>query len=160
VVNTQFKLINNPDYRPNVGIMLINDDRLILAGEAYHYRGDWMMPQGGIEPGETTLEAMQRELFEETSLLPEQIQIVREHDKWLSYQFREPVKKEGILYTGQRQKWFLLEYNGSLPDATKTQDREFTQFDWVTPQWLIDHTTRFKAEVYKTIFDEFEIFSR
>jgi putative (di)nucleoside polyphosphate hydrolase len=160
VVNTQFKLINNPDYRPNVGIMLINDDRLILAGEAYHYRGDWMMPQGGIDSGETTLEAMQRELFEETSLLPEQIQIVREHDKWLSYQFREPVRKEGILYKGQRQKWFLLEYNGSLPDANKTQDREFTQFKWVTPQWLIDHTTRFKAEVYKTIFDEFEILSR
>jgi putative (di)nucleoside polyphosphate hydrolase len=160
VVSTQFKLINNPDYRPNVGIMLVNDDRLILAGEAFHYRGDWMMPQGGIDSGETTLEAMQRELFEETSLVPEQTRIVREHDKWLSYQFRKPVKKEGILYKGQRQKWFLLEYNGPLPDATKTQDREFTHFNWVTPQWLIDHTTPFKAEVYKTIFNEFEILIR
>jgi putative (di)nucleoside polyphosphate hydrolase len=157
VVNTQFNLINNPDYRPNVGIMLVDNNRRVLAGEAFNYRGEWMMPQGGMDQGETTLQAMHRELFEETSILPEQTRVLKEHDKWLSYQFREPVKKEGVLYIGQRQKWFLLEYNGSLPDATKTQDREFTQFDWVTPEWLIDHTTRFKAEVYKIIFAEFDM---
>jgi putative (di)nucleoside polyphosphate hydrolase len=157
VVNTQFNLINNPDYRPNVGIMLVDNNRRVLAGEAFNYRGEWMMPQGGMDEGETTLQAMQRELFEETSILPEQARVVKEHDKWLSYRFREPLKKEGVLYIGQRQKWFLLEYNGPLPDASKTQDREFTQFDWVAPKWLIDNTTTFKAEVYKNIFAEFDM---
>jgi putative (di)nucleoside polyphosphate hydrolase len=157
VVNTQLNLINNPDYRPNVGIMLVDNNRRVLAGEAFNYRGEWMMPQGGMDEGETTLQAMQRELFEETSILPEQARVVKEHDKWLSYRFREPLKKEGVLYIGQRQKWFLLEYNGPLPDASKTQDREFTQFDWVTPKWLIDNTTTFKAEVYKNIFAEFDM---
>ena len=95
--------------------------------------------------------------FEETSILLEQTRVVKEHDKWLSYQFREPLEKEGILYIGQRQKWFLLEYNGPWPDATTTQDRELTQFDGVTPEWLIDHTTPFKAEVYKVIFADFDM---
>lgn len=157
-MNTQYNLINNPDYRPNVGIMLVDKNRRILAGEAINYQNEWMMPQGGMDQGETTVQAMQRELYEETSILPEQTQLIKEHNKWLSYQFRKPLKKEGIVYIGQRQKWFLLEYNGLLPDATKTQDQEFTQFDWVTPQWLIDNTTQFKAEVYKIIFAEFEIY--
>ncbi len=156
-MSTQANLINNPDYRPNVGIMLVDNNRRVLAGEAFNYRGEWMMPQGGMDEGETTLQAMQRELFEETSILPEQARVVKVHHEWLSYQFRAPLKKEGILYKGQRQKWFLLEYNGPLPDASKTQDREFTQFDWVTPEWLIDNTTRFKAEVYKIIFAEFDM---
>ena len=136
--------------------MLVDKNRRVLAGEAFHYKDDWMMPQGGMDQGETTLQAMQRELFEETSILPEQAQLIKEHDKWLSYQFRQPLKKEGILYIGQRQRWFLLSYNGPLPDATKTQDREFIGFDWVTPEWLIKNTTPFKAEVYKTIFAAFE----
>ena len=156
-MSTQFKLINDPDYRPNVGIMLVDNNRRVLAGEALHYRGGWMMPQGGIDGGETTLQAMQRELFEETSLLPEQAKVVKEHDKWLSYRFKKPLIINGILYVGQRQKWFLLEYNGPLPDADKTQDREFTQFEWVTPEWLIDNTTQFKTEVYKIIFAEFNM---
>lgn len=154
-MNTQFNLINNPDYRPNVGIMLVDSNRRVLAGETLHYRDEWMMPQGGMDQGETTLQAMERELYEETSILPEQIQLIKEHDRWLSYEFRKPIKKEGTLYIGQRQRWFLLEYNGPLPDASQTQDQEFTQFDWVTPEWLIKNTTRFKAEVYKIIFAEF-----
>ncbi|MFT5656841.1 MAG: putative (di)nucleoside polyphosphate hydrolase [Gammaproteobacteria bacterium] len=158
MVSTQFNLINNPDYRANVGIMLVDKNHRILAGEALHYSGEWMMPQGGMDEGETTLQAMRRELFEETSIQMEETQLIKEHHKWLSYQFRKPLKKEGTVYIGQRQKWFLLEYNGVLPDASKTQDREFTQFDWVTPAWLIDNTTRFKAEVYKIIFSEFEDF--
>ncbi|MFT5811802.1 MAG: putative (di)nucleoside polyphosphate hydrolase, partial [Rubritalea sp.] len=121
MVSTQFNLINDPDYRPNVGIMLVDNNRRVLAGEALNYRGGWMMPQGGIDGGETTLQAMQRELFEETSLLPEQARVVKEHDKWLSYRFKKPLIIDGILYVGQRQKWFLLEYNGPLPDADKTQ---------------------------------------
>ena len=34
-------------FRANVGIMLVNSEHQIMAGEAYHYPGEWMMPQGG-----------------------------------------------------------------------------------------------------------------
>ena len=46
-------------YRANVGIMIINKEHKIMAGEAYHYPGEWMMPQGGIDELETPLQAME-----------------------------------------------------------------------------------------------------
>ena len=56
------------DYRNNVGIVIINTERKILAGEAFYYPGEWLMPQGGIAIGETPEEALERELLEETGL--------------------------------------------------------------------------------------------
>ena len=38
-----------PKFRSNVGIMIVNRAGKILAGDAFHYPGEWMMPQGGID---------------------------------------------------------------------------------------------------------------
>ena len=147
--------IFDPDYRPNVGIMLVNKQHQILAGEVIHYPGEWMMPQGGIDSGETPFQAMQRELTEETGIDFRDARLIDENPEWVSYLFRKPLIKDGQLYIGQRQKWFLLEYNGPVPDAESTMDREFKCFDWVETNWLIEHTTPFKKDVYRTIFDAF-----
>jgi len=154
----QLKLINDPLYRPNVGIMLVNKEHLVLAGEAAHYQGEWLMPQGGIMTGETTMQAMRRELTEETNIYFDDAHLIAEHDKWLSYQFRKPLQKDGGLYIGQRQKWFLLGYDGDLPDPEKTQEREFSRFNWVKPAWLIKNTTAFRIKLYKEIFSAFKPF--
>ena len=151
-----YNIVDDPGYRPNVGIMLTNPVRQIMAGETLHYPGEWMMPQGGIDAGESPFQAMQRELMEETGIDYGNTRLIREHDEWLSYLLRQPLVKEGRVYTGQRQKWFLLEYTGPLPDATQTQDREFIRFDWVEPAWLIEHTTKFKIDLYREIFTAFD----
>jgi putative (di)nucleoside polyphosphate hydrolase len=142
-------------YRLNVGIMIVNRDHKILAGDALHYPGEWMMPQGGIDRAESVNAAMQRELHEETGLQMEQVRLIHEHHDWLQYLFRKPKYKDDILYIGQRQKWFLLEYNGPLPDATKVKEREFSCFDWVDAQWLVSQIPRFKKDVYRTIVTAF-----
>ncbi len=126
-----------------------------MAGDVNHNPGVWMMPQGGIDPGETPLQAMQRELLEETSIKFGDTRLIKEHNEWLSYQFRKPLEKDGGIYIGQRQKWFLLEYNGIPPDATQTKDQEFRHFEWVDPAWLMRHTTKFKIDVYRDIFAAF-----
>jgi putative (di)nucleoside polyphosphate hydrolase len=154
-VKKPYSIIDNPDYRPNVGIMLINKEHQVMAGDVNHNPGVWMMPQGGIDPGETPLQAMQRELLEETSIKFGDTRLIREHNEWLSYQFRKPLEKDGGIYIGQRQKWFLLEYNGMPPDATQTKDQEFRHFEWVDPAWLMRHTTKFKIDVYRDIFAAF-----
>ena len=150
-----YSIITDPNYRPNVGIMLVNRQQQVLAGEAIHYPGEWMMPQGGIDPGEAPQQAMQRELIEETGILYDEVGFIKENPEWLAYLFRKPLIKDGRPYIGQRQKWFLLAYDGSLPDAETTIDREFIRFEWVEPEWLMQHTTKFKIEVYRTIFSSF-----
>ena len=154
-MKTPYSIIDDPDLRPSVGIMLINKSHQVLAGDASHNPGEWMMPQGGISPGETPLQAMRRELFEETSINFTDTRLVREHNKWLSYRFRVPLEKDGSVYIGQRQKWFLLEYNEMPPDASKTKDQEFNHFEWVDPIWLMSHATQFKSDLYKNIFAAF-----
>ena len=54
--------------------VIISSDKKILLGRkdptsgAVYADGSWLIPGGGIEPGETALEAMRREVLEETSL--------------------------------------------------------------------------------------------
>ena len=142
-------------FRRNVGVMIVNREKQILAGEAYHYPGEWMMPQGGIAAGESPAEAMQRELLEETGLQLSQLRLVREHGDWLRYLFRKRQYKDDIFYVGQSQRWFLLEYNGPLPDAASVKEREFLHFDWVDPDWLVKQVPAFKSDVYAAILAAF-----
>ena len=142
--------------RANAGIMMVNKAHQYFAGEAYHYPGEWMMPQGGLHGNESPAEAMERELFEETGINFEDVRLIKEHDEWLTYRLGKPLVKDGITYTGQRQKWFLLEYNGPIPDAMKAEAMEFSQFRWVEPQWLIERTAKFKVDVYKNVFAYFQ----
>ena len=146
------------NFRLNVGIMIVNRERKILAGDAFHYPGEWMMPQGGIDPAESAPEAMQRELQEETGIQIHQVRLIREHDEWLQYLFRKPQYKDDIFYIGQRQKWFLLEYNGPLPDAENVHEQEFSRFDWVDANWLVEQIPAFKKEVYRSIVAAFSPF--
>ena len=147
--------VDGPNFRANVGIMIVNREHRILAGDAFHYPGEWMMPQGGIDPQETAGQALRRELDEETGLSFEEVNLLREHRDWLQYLFRKPQIKDGVYYVGQRQKWFLLEYNGPLPDATSVKEQEFNCFDWVDPDWLVAQIPRFKKDVYRTVLSAF-----
>ena len=53
-------------YRPCVGIMLINRDNQVFAGQRIDNRSEaWQMPQGGIDAGEDVETACFREMKEE-----------------------------------------------------------------------------------------------
>ena len=52
-------------YRPNVGLMLIAADRRVFVGCRAKEPDAWQMPQGGVDKGESPVEAACRELKEE-----------------------------------------------------------------------------------------------
>ena len=59
-------------YRPNVAGMMVRQDGKLLICERSGQKGAWQFPQGGIDPGETALEAVRREIGEEVGVLPSQ----------------------------------------------------------------------------------------
>ena len=72
-----------PSYRPNVGLMLIGPDRRLFVGERTGLRGAWQMPQGGVDKGETPIEAACRELAEEVGTT--KALLLRETRGWHTY---------------------------------------------------------------------------
>ena len=68
-------MLDHQGYRPNVGIILLNQKNQVFWGKRIHTHS-WQFPQGGIDRGETPEQAMYRELHEEIGLKPEHVRIV------------------------------------------------------------------------------------
>ena len=67
-----------------VGAIIIQDDRLLLVRRANPpLQGEWSLPGGLVETGETTREAVRREIFEETGLEIEPVQLVEVFERIL-----------------------------------------------------------------------------
>lgn len=68
-------MIDPDGYRPNVGIVLMREDGQVFWARRVR-RDGWQFPQGGMNTDETPVEAMYRELHEETGLLPEHVEVL------------------------------------------------------------------------------------
>ena len=67
-------------YRLNVGLMIINHDKKVFCGQRLDNNNQaWQMPQGGIDEGETPIYAAYRELYEETGIKKEKVEIKNQH---------------------------------------------------------------------------------
>jgi putative (di)nucleoside polyphosphate hydrolase len=66
----------DPDgYRPTVGIVLMHPEGRVFWARRVR-RDGWQFPQGGMNTDETPLEAMYRELEEETGLRQEHVAVL------------------------------------------------------------------------------------
>ena len=61
-------MIQEPGYRLNVGLIIINDNGKLLLCKRKNMN-NWQFPQGGIDMGETPTKASKRELFEEVGII-------------------------------------------------------------------------------------------
>lgn len=102
-------MIDSEGFRPNVGIILANDNGQVLWAKRIGHNA-WQFPQGGIHYGETAEQALFRELREEVGLLPEHVQIVAQTKGWLRYRLPHRYIRSDSepVCIGQKQKWFLL----------------------------------------------------
>lgn len=144
-------MIDPDGYRPNVGIVLMRDDGSVFWARRVN-RDGWQFPQGGMNSDETPLEAMQRELTEETGLEPRHVEVLGATPGWLRYRLpRRCVRPtQRPVCIGQKQVWFLLRMVASDGDVRLDAcDRpEFDQWRWVDFWYPLQHVVNFKRRVY------------
>ena len=151
--------IANLPYRPCVGIMLTNPRGHVFVAQRKDRDTDaWQMPQGGVDKGENCKDAALRELEEETSVSPNLVTIEAESAGLIRYDIPHelvPNIWKGR-YRGQEQKWYLMRYHGlDTQIDLETETPEFSSWQWMKPDALVDSIVPFKREVYEQVLAEF-----
>tara|TARA_B100000768_G_C11251207_1_gene364187 strand:- start:745 stop:1290 length:546 start_codon:yes stop_codon:yes gene_type:complete len=150
-------MIDQEGYRPNVGIVILNEHNQVLWAKRVA-EDAWQFPQGGINKGESLEEAMYRELMEEVGLAPNHVKILGKTKDWLRYEVpKQWVRRDGASrYKGQKQIWFLLKFVGKDSDVllTNSEKPEFDSWRWDDFWSPLKQVIDFKREVYKKALNE------
>ncbi len=152
-----FHMIDSKGYRPNVGIILCNDEGRVFWAKRKG-ANSWQFPQGGIDCDEDPETAMYRELWEETGLLAEHVEVLGRTRYWLRYKLPERfVRKNSMpLCIGQKQIWFILRLlsDESMVRFDCGQKQEFDNYKWVDYWYPLKDVVYFKRRVYRKAMDE------
>jgi putative (di)nucleoside polyphosphate hydrolase len=144
-------------YRPCVGVMLINREGLVFVGKRIDQTVEgWQMPQGGIDDGESPLEAAFRELKEEIGT--NNAEFLRELDEWLEYDLPAHLLGIGLhgRYRGQRQKWIAMRFRGDDSEIDiATPQPEFESWKWLAIEALPRLIVPFKRDTYAKVIAAF-----
>lgn len=151
-------MIDADGFRPNVGIVLLNHDGRVFWARRVR-RDGWQFPQGGMNTDETPVEAMYRELQEETGLEPQHVEVLGSTLGWLRYRLphRYLRRSQRPMCIGQKQVWFLLRFCGQERDLRldACDKPEFDNWRWVDFWYPAQHVVDFKRRVYERALRQF-----
>lgn len=143
--------MTKPHLRAGVVTVVRRGDGRLLVFERCDLPGQWQLPQGGIESGETPVEAAWRELREETGLDDTQVVLVDEHEDWTVYAWPESVRRGARL--GQAHRWFFFEPIVD-PLVPVPDGKEFGDWTWMTPSELLARVVGFRRQPYRQVLGE------
>ena len=143
----------NLPFRSGVGIVVLNkNNKVFVAKRIDNPKNFWQMPQGGVDTGESYIDAAYRELKEATSI--NNVELIKELNKLITYEL--PKNLLGIIwkgkYRGQKQKWFIMRFLGQDNEINiKTKHPEFCEWKWINLENITDLVVDFKLHVYKEV---------
>jgi putative (di)nucleoside polyphosphate hydrolase len=139
-----------------VGLAILNAGNNVFVGKRTDQRPEaWQMPQGGIDEGESPLEAALRELYEETGLKEQHVTLLHTIPDWLYYDLPADLQPQfwGGKYKGQKQQWFVFRFTGQDTDINldACEHAEFLEWQWLPPAQLPEVIVPFKREIYQQL---------
>lgn len=146
--------MNDQFFRASAGAVIVNSSGLVLACRRSDVAGEaWQLPQGGIKACEDPLDAVYREVAEETSIPRAHLELVGTARQWLSYELPEAYRgnKTG---RGQTQKWHLFRFTGTA-DEIEPNPKEFSICQWMSTTELLEKVVEFRRPVYQHVFEQF-----
>ena len=152
------KKLKNLPLRNGVGILVLNENnKVFVAKRIDNPKNYWQMPQGGIDKGESYLDAAYRELKEETSI--QSVSLIKEIEDYITYDL--PDHLLGIIwkgkFKGQKQKWVIMRFYGKDSEINNnTKKAEFLDWKWVDINEITKIVVDFKLHVYKKLTKEVE----
>ena len=146
--------IESEIYRPNVAALLVNAWDMLFIAERRGIPGAWQFPQGGVDPGENSLQAMYREVREEIGVRRRHLEVIDWRGGY-RYQFSQGANRKG--FAGQEQTYFRCRFLGT-DDVINIAGKkpEFSNWRWIYPeQFRIEWVPGFKRDVYRQVFADF-----
>jgi putative (di)nucleoside polyphosphate hydrolase len=145
-------------YRPNVAAIILSskypDKCEFFIAHRSDIKNAWQFPQGGIDDGETPLDALYRELLEEIGC--NDVEVLGEFPEWITYDFPKTARGKRYPFDGQTQKYFLVRLKeGSKIDLSAFEIPEFKEYEFVAYEDLFKKVTYFKRKVYRRVIDHF-----
>ncbi len=149
---------NEKRFRPNVAAIVMSAKyphkcEIFIASRT-DVENAWQFPQGGIDEGESSKDALFRELEEEIGT--RDVEIIAEYPNWVSYEFPPAIAEKMYPYDGQRQKYYLVKLKKGAKININTELPEFSEYKFVPTENIYDYITFFKRTVYKQVLKYFK----
>ncbi|MFA6018155.1 MAG: NUDIX domain-containing protein [Patescibacteria group bacterium] len=131
-------------YRPNVAVLLTDGHGRVLLCERIEerYSGIFQTVQGGIDEGESVVDAALRETSEELGIDPSVITILGVMEKKFRYRWTEEylasIAYRSSPFIGQEHHFVFAQIEPGTPMVLDAHQREFRRVLWGTPQELIE----------------------
>lgn len=140
-------------FRPNVVVMILNDENEVLILNARGRGSYWGLPQGGREKGESLEAAMRREVFEETGI--RDLELVTYFKDIYRYTWSKSYPYKG--YKGQRQSLGIARYHGPR-DVVKTNPFEHKDYQWVKVSELVKKSSPVHKKQYELFLKKYRAY--
>jgi putative (di)nucleoside polyphosphate hydrolase len=146
-------------YRPNVAALVVNPAGNLLICERSTVPGAWQFPQGGVDAGESLIQALFREVREEVGLEPKHYEVIKQREGY-RYLYPQDVRGKKLRKHGnhgQEQTYFLCHLRPGAPQINVNQKpREFRAYRWILPEEFdLDWLPAFKRDVYIEVMRDF-----
>jgi len=143
-------------FRAGIGAVVRDASRRILVLKRKNVEDNaWQLPQGGIGADEVPLDALYRELSEETGLERGDVEVVASAPEWWVYELPVAYRNAKVGW-GQAQRWYLCRLVAP-PSAVCPDQIEFAEAEWVTADELIKRAASFRVPIDRRLIAEFAL---